>query len=81
MGVGSVVLSALYSPLAEKDYEEVSLTLSAAKNYFQKLAYSLVIYAIILIIFYLKYLLISYINLEFSFINDRYNFLPEKLKS
>lgn len=52
LGVGSVVQSALYKPLAKKDSEQVSAVLSAARRYFQKIAYILVIYVGALIIFY-----------------------------
>lgn len=52
MGVGVVVRSALYRPLAKKDDKKVSAALSAAKTYFRKIAYILIIYILILIIFY-----------------------------
>lgn len=52
LGVGSVVRSALYRPLAKKDNKQVSSVLIAAKNYFQKIGHILVIYVVILIVFY-----------------------------
>lgn len=52
LGVGSVVQSALYRPLAKKNVEEVSSVLLAAKKYFQKIAYILIIYVGALIILY-----------------------------
>lgn len=52
LGVGSVVKSALYRPLAKKDHKQISSVLIAAKNYFEKIAYILVLYVIVLIIFY-----------------------------
>lgn len=52
MGVGVVVRSALYRPLAKKDDKKVNAALSAAKTYFRKIAYILIIYILILIIFY-----------------------------
>src|SRR5690554_5641619 len=52
LGVGSVVQSALYKPLAKKNYEQINAVLSAARSYFQKIAYILIIYVSALIIFY-----------------------------
>jgi len=52
MGVGSVVQSALYKPLAKNDSLQVSKVLKAANNYFRKIAYFLIIYVIALILFY-----------------------------
>lgn len=52
LGVGSVVLSALYHPLARKDNRQVSNILSAARSYFRKIAIALIVYVVILIIFY-----------------------------
>lgn len=52
LGVGSVVQSALYRPLARKDEKQISAVLAAARNYFQKIAYILVVYVGALIVFY-----------------------------
>lgn len=52
LGVGAVVRSALYHPLVTKDNNQLSLVLIAAKDYFRKIAYALVIFVIGLIIFY-----------------------------
>lgn len=52
LGVGSVVQSALYRPLAQKDSNQISSVLSAARNYFKKIAYFLVVYVVGLMIFY-----------------------------
>lgn len=52
LGVGSVVQSALYKPLAEKDARQLSRVLSSAKNYFRKISYVLVAYIVILIFTY-----------------------------
>src|SRR5699024_4213495 len=52
LGVGSVVKSALYRPLARKNQKQINSVLIAAKNYFQKIAYILVIYVVVLITFY-----------------------------
>lgn len=52
MGVGSVVQSALYKPLAEKDNRQISVIFEGAKNYFRRIAYVLILYVIGLIIFF-----------------------------
>lgn len=52
LGVGSVVQSALYRPLAKDDKGQISAVISAARNYFQKIAYILLVYVGMLIIFY-----------------------------
>lgn len=52
LGVGSVVQSALYKPLAESDRNKVSNILKSAKEYFRKIAYILIVYTILLIIIY-----------------------------
>lgn len=52
LGVGSVVQSALYRPIAQKDSQQISTVLSAARNYFEKIAYFLVVYVVGLMIFY-----------------------------
>lgn len=52
LGVGSVVKSALYKPLAKKDNKEISKILVAARKYFQKIAYILIVYVLLLIFFY-----------------------------
>ncbi len=52
LGVGAVIQSALYRPLANKDNNRISAVLIAAKGYFRRIAYALILYAIILIIFY-----------------------------
>lgn len=51
LGIGSVVQSALYKPIAKKNNRQISLVLSAAKSYFEKIAYALIVYIIGLIIF------------------------------
>lgn len=52
LGLGSVVQTALYRPLAKEDNKQLSSVLISAKSYFQKIAYILIIYVLILIIFY-----------------------------
>ncbi len=52
LGVGSVVQSNLYKPLANNDYEGVSKIVASAQKFFHRLALILLCYVIILIIFY-----------------------------
>lgn len=52
LGVGSVVQSALYKPLAIKDGMQTSRILKAAKNYFRSISYILLGYVGLLILFY-----------------------------
>lgn len=52
LGVGSVIQSALYRPLTKRDNKKISSILIAAKKYFRKIAYALIFYVIILIMFY-----------------------------
>ena len=54
LGVGSIVQSALYRPLANNDNQQISMVLKTAKQYFRKIAYILIIYILLLIIFYPK---------------------------
>lgn len=68
LGVGAVVKSALYRPLFNKDNKQISLVLTAAKKYFQKIAYVLIAYVIGLVIFY-PYLIDSkYSNVATAFL-------------
>ena len=52
LGVGAVVQSSLYKPLAESNTRKVSEIIVSAQSFFRKLAYILFVYVIILIIFY-----------------------------
>jgi len=52
LGVGAVVQSALYKPLAEKNQENVSKIISSANKFFTRLGQILLIYVIALVIFY-----------------------------
>lgn len=52
LGVGAVVQSSLYKPLAEKNYQEVSKVIGSANRFFHKLAKILLVYVIVLMIFY-----------------------------
>ena len=47
-GIGSVVLTALYGPLAKKDDSKLSSVLKAAEKFFRQIAYIFVVYTIIL---------------------------------
>ena len=62
LGVGAVVQSALYKPLAEKNNEQISKIYVSAKKFFNKLAIILLIYIVFLSIFYPKFS-----NSSFSF--------------
>lgn len=52
LGVGAVVQSALYKPLAEKKKDDVSKIISSANKFFRRLAKILLVYVIFLVIFY-----------------------------
>lgn len=55
LGVGAVVQSALYKPLAENRKEDVSKIISSANKFFRRLAQILLAYVIVLIIFYPRF--------------------------
>ena len=52
LGVGAVVQSALYKPLAEKNYCVVSKVVASAQKFFRRIAYVLAVYALILMFSY-----------------------------
>jgi len=52
LGVGAVVQSALYKPLAEKDNSAVSNIITSARKFFDKIAIILIIYVTIMICIY-----------------------------
>ena len=52
LGVGSVVQSALYQPLAHRDFLQVNRIVTSAGKFFRKLAYILVIYVMFLVFVY-----------------------------
>ena len=52
LGVGAVVQSALYKPLAEKNNEEISKIIKSSERFFKKIAIILLIYSGILMIVY-----------------------------
>lgn len=52
LGVGAVVQSALYKPLAEKNQDDVSKIISSANKFFTRLGQILLVYVIVLIFVY-----------------------------
>lgn len=52
LGVGQVIQSALYKPLADKDNEQISKICVSGNRYFRKIAGILVIYTVMLMIAY-----------------------------
>ena len=52
LGIGQVYRSSLYSPLAEKDTEQISALTSAASRFYRGVAYALLFYVLILILLY-----------------------------
>lgn len=51
-GLGSVVLAALYAPLANNDNKKINAVLNAANKFFKKIAYVFLVYTVILGILY-----------------------------
>jgi len=54
LGVGAVVQSALYKPLAEKNYVETSKIFASANVFFKRLAAILAVYVVFLVVVYPK---------------------------
>lgn len=52
LGIGAVVQSALYKPLADKDNIKISQIITSASRFFKRLAQILLVYVVALIIFY-----------------------------
>lgn len=52
LGVGAVVQSALYKPLANKDKTEISKIIISAEKFFKRIAYIFATYIMALVIFY-----------------------------
>lgn len=52
LGVGAVVQSSLYKPLAEHDEDQVSRVIKSANQFFQTIARILLAYVVFLVIFY-----------------------------
>lgn len=61
-GIGPIIKNALYKPIVEKNKEEIEEILGASNKFFNRIAYALIIYCILLCIFY------PIINNQFSFI-------------
>lgn len=52
LGMGAVLQSALYKPLADKDYNKISEILSAGNNFFRKIGLLLLLYVLILCVIF-----------------------------
>ena len=52
MGIGQVIKSALYKPLVENDWKQISRVIASGTRYFQKIACALIVYVIILAMLY-----------------------------
>ena len=65
LGVGSVVQSSLYKPLADRDIVTINRIITSATRFFRIIAYILVIYILFLIIVYPK---IVSANFEYSYV-------------
>lgn len=52
LGVGAVVQSALYKPLADRDREQVSKVMASANKFFRRLASILLVYVLFLLVVY-----------------------------
>lgn len=52
MGIGTVVKSALYKPLAEKDTEEISKVVLSSQRFYRTIAKLLILYTFVLTIFF-----------------------------
>ena len=62
VGIGPIIKNALYKPIVEKNKEEIEDILGSANKFFNRIAYALIVYCILLCIFY------PIINNQFSFI-------------
>lgn len=87
-GVGAVVQSALYKPLADKDDKEISKVVVSSKRFFNKILILLSIYIVILLIVYprivgkefgLLYTALLILILAFQYIAQYYLFLTYRL--
>jgi len=52
LGIGQVIQSALYKPLAQKDTDEISRILASGDRFFRRIAYILAVYVAVLILVY-----------------------------
>ena len=62
LGIGAVVKSSLYKPLANEDYTSISEIICSADKFFRKLGYLLLVYVIVMVIVYP-----AIVNQRFSF--------------
>lgn len=51
-GIGAIVRSALYAPLANQDYAQINRVIVSSDTFFRKIAKILILYIIILLFFY-----------------------------
>lgn len=63
MGIGPVIQSNLYSPLAKKDINQISQIVKSSEKFFRRIAYIFVVYIIILC-----FIFPQFINSDFSFL-------------
>lgn len=52
LGIGAIIQSALYKPLAENDNEQISIVVSAGDVFFKKISLLLIVYSFFLIVFF-----------------------------
>ena len=64
LGVGAVVQSSLYKPLADKNYPKISKIIASANKFFRRIAIILSIYVVVLIFVYP-----FFVNKDFDFLN------------
>ena len=55
LGIGAVIESSLYKPLADRDVTQVSRVITSANKFFTMLARLLIVYVIFLVIFYPRF--------------------------
>lgn len=56
MGIGPVIQSNLYKPLADQDVENISRVVKASEHFFRRIAYIFIVYIIILIAVYPQFM-------------------------
>lgn len=66
-GIGGVARAALYKPLANRDINEVSRIIACIKSFFQKIAFTFVIYTIILACNFQTIAKENYFDWQFTF--------------
>lgn len=63
MGIGPVIQSNLYEPLAKKDINQISKIVKSSEKFFRRIAYIFIVYIIILCLIFPQF-----INSDFSFL-------------